>query len=68
MYSKNYESHSDFVDLALRDSDPLVRECALQTLIENEKNQEKIHESCLRMIEDESLGIADMATNQIQVA
>ena len=68
MYSKNYESHSDFVDLALRDSDPLVRECALQTLIENEKNQEKIHENCLRMIKDESLGIADMATNQIQVA
>ncbi|MBP52276.1 MAG: hypothetical protein CMI27_03935 [Opitutae bacterium] len=68
MYSKNYESHSAYVDSALRDSDPMVRECALHVLIENEKNKEKLKENCLQMKSDESLGIADMALNQLQIA
>ena len=68
MYSKNYEIHSEFVNLSLEDSDPLVRECALQVMIDHEKNKEKLKKSCMRMTDDASLGIAGMARNQIQVA
>ena len=68
MSSKSYASYWDFVENALVDEDSMVRECGLQTLINHERNLEKIKVKCMKMRKDVCSEVVRLAASQIQIA
>jgi ATP/ADP translocase len=68
MYSEDFFRHKQYVNSGLKHVDFLVRECALHTYLQYEKDQKKINDVCDEMRNDEEIKVAVMATQQLRIA